>query len=318
MNNVIQDETFGEITFDGLNWIKTEPVSFIIGSNKFDLRTEIQSPDLVYDWARLGKLSKEVADRIFSPELGGLEYTLKRLERMRDLFSRAFLQDREKTQQAIEEAFLRKLSEMAENNVSPEEKLNSIQLLIARVFDYRIEIKFNCEWYEQGIGSIVIPVKDEVSLKPADMHMEELKNGFQALGFEIKECKQEYFYVYSKEIPTKEQIHRLLNLFTGHEKMFFWNYYHKGSVEPGSYISIHVIDGKPYIKEGTHGCSGSNKNVDMDVLVEFIIRNWDKDSDWGVYDHQVAIRPVDPMYILDDIRRRRFETFYPDYSATPK
>ena len=27
MNNTIQDETFGEITFDGLNWIRTEPVT---------------------------------------------------------------------------------------------------------------------------------------------------------------------------------------------------------------------------------------------------------------------------------------------------
>ena len=109
----------------------------------------------------------------------------------------------------------------------------------------------------------------------------------------------------------------MLELFTGHEDMFFWNYYHKGGVEPGSYIDVEVVDGKPYICEGTHGCGGSNKNVDMDVLVEFIIRNWDKDSDWGAYDHQVAIRPTKPEYILDDLRRRKFETFYPDYSATP-
>ena len=34
----IQDETFGEITFDGLNWIKTEPVSLAVAGNKFELR----------------------------------------------------------------------------------------------------------------------------------------------------------------------------------------------------------------------------------------------------------------------------------------
>ena len=317
MNYTLQDETFGEITFDGLNWIRTEPVSFAVGNNKFGLRTEIQSPDLVYDWARLGKLSKEVSDRIFSPELGGLRYTLEKLEKMKDMFSRAFLQGREMTQQAIKETFLRKLSEMENADVSPEEKLSSIRLVVVRVFDDRIEIKFNCEWYEQGVGSIVIPNKGEISLKPADMHMEELKNGFQALGFEVKEIKQEYYYVFSAEIPTKERVRGLLDLFTGYEVMFFWNYYHKGSVEPGSYISISVIDGKPYICESTHGCGGSYKNVDMDVLIEFIIRNWDKDSDWGLYDHQVGIRPSDPSYLSNGLSRRNIETFYPDFSATP-
>ena len=89
-------------------------------------------------------------------------------------------------------------------------------------------------------------------------------------------------------------------------------------MEPGSYVNIKVIDGKLYINESTHGCGGSYKNVDMDVLVEFIIRNWDKDSDWGVYDHQVAIQPSDPEYLLADLSRRSFETFYPDFSATPE
>jgi hypothetical protein len=317
MNNILQDDTFGEITFDGIYWIKTKPVSLVIGSNKFDLRVEIQS-DRVYDWFRLGKLSKETADVIFNPELAHLRNSLSRLEKMREMFSRAFLQGRDRTQKSIEEAFLRELSEMTENNISPEEKLNSIRLLIAREFDDRIEIKFNCEWYAQGIGYLVMPYNGEISIKPADMHMEELKNGFQALGFEIKECKQIYYYVYSAKIPTKEQVLGLLNLFTGYEEMFFWNYYHKGSVEPGSYINIQFVDGKPYINESTHGCGGNYKNVDMDVLVEFIIRNWDKDSDWGLYDHQVAIQPSDPKYILNDISRRTIETFYPDYSATPE
>ncbi len=58
---------------------------------------------------------------------------------------------------------------------------------------------------------------------------------------------------------------------TIHEETFFWNYYHKGYMEPGSYINIEVIDGKPYINESTHGCGGSYKTVDMDVLIEFII-----------------------------------------------
>ena len=313
MNNVIQDELFGEIAFDGIYWIKTEPVSLVIGSNKFDLRVEIQS-DLVYDWFRLGKLSKNTADVIFNPELAHLGNALSRLEKMRNMFSRAFLQGRDSTQQSIEEAVIR---EMADNDDSVEEKLNSIRLMIARVFDDRIEIKFNCKWYAEGIGYFVIPDNGEISIKPADMHMEELKTGFQALGFEIKECKQIYFYVYSAEIPTKEQVRGLLELFTGYEEMFFWNYYYKGSVEPGSYVNIEVIDGKPYINESTHGCGGNYKNVDMDVLVEFIIRNWDKDSDWGLYDHQVAIQPSDPKYICDEISRRTLETFYPDYSATP-
>ena len=63
MNNTIQDETFGEITFDGLNWIRTEPVTMTIAGKTFELRTEIESPDLVYDWARLGKLSRKQSTR---------------------------------------------------------------------------------------------------------------------------------------------------------------------------------------------------------------------------------------------------------------
>ena len=317
MNNTLQDETFGEIRLDGIYWIKTEPVSFVIGRNKFELRAEIES-DLVYDLYRLGRLEKKTADVIFSPELAHLGNSLTKLEKMRDMFSRAFLDGRERTQQGIEEVFLRKLSEMEENDASPKEKLNSILLLVARVFNDRIEIKFSCKWYEQGIGYIVIPYNGEIAIKPADMYMEKLKSGLQALGFEIKECKQVYFYVYSAEIPSKEQVRGLLELFNGYEEMFFWNYYHKGSVEPGSYIDIQIIDGKPYINESTHGCGGNYKKVDMDVLVEFIIRNWDKDSDWGLYDHQVAIRPSTPIYLLDDISRRNFETFHPDYSATPR
>ena len=182
MNNVIQDEIFGEIAFDGIYWIKTEPVSLVIGGNEFNLRVEIQS-DLVYDWFRLGKLSKKTADVIFNHELAHLGNSLSRLEKMRNMFSRAFLQGRNGTLQSIEEAAVR---EMADNGDSVEEKLNSIQLLIARVFDDRIEIKFNCEWYAEGIGYFIIPDNGEISIKSADMHMEELKNGFQALGFEIK------------------------------------------------------------------------------------------------------------------------------------
>ena len=99
--------------------------------------------------------------------------------------------------------------------------------------------------------------------------------------------------------------------------MFFWNYYHKGGVEPGSYINVYMIDGKPYIHESTHGCGGYNKTIDMDVLIEFIIRNWDKDSDWGIYDHAVAIQPHNPVYLLSDIEYGKMDTFIPDYSATP-
>ena len=313
MNNTIQDETFGEITFDGLNWIRTEPVTMTIAGKTFELRTEIESPDLVYDWARLGKLKQETIDKIFNPELGGIHHVLSKLEKTREHFSRAFLEGREMTQKSLEEVALRKLSEMAEN----EDRLSEIQLVLALVFNDRIEIKFNCNWYEQGTGYFVIPVNGDISMKPADMNMERLKKGLVNLGFVIKECRYQWFYVYSAEIPSKEQVRGMLELFTGYENMFFWNYYHKGGVEPGSYIDVEVVDGKPYICEGTHGCGGSNKNVDMDVLVEFIIRNWDKDSDWGAYDHQVAIRPTKPEYILDELQRRKFGTFYPDYSATP-
>ena len=313
MGKTIRDEIFGEMTFDGIYWIRTEPVTITFAGKTFALRTEIQSPDLIYDWYRNGKLRQETYDKIFNPELGGLGYVLSKLEKMRENFSRAFLESREMTQKSLEEAALRKLSEIEEN----EDRLSEVELVIARVFDDRIEIKLNCEWYEQGIGYFVIPFNGDIFMEPADMHMEELKTGFQALGFEIKECKYDWFYVYSAEIPSKEQIRGFLNLFTGHEETFFWNYYHKGSVEPGSYINIKVIDGKPYINESTHGCGGSYKTVDMDVLIEFIIRNWDKDSDWGKYDHQVAVRPSDPIYLLSDIKYKKFETFYPDYSALP-
>lgn len=99
--------------------------------------------------------------------------------------------------------------------------------------------------------------------------------------------------------------------------MTFWNYYHRGGVEPGSYIDIQVYNGKPYIKESTHGCGGNYKDVDMDVLLEFIIRNWDKDSDWGKYDHAVTIQPTKLEYLLRDINRSKIDVFIPDYSATP-
>lgn len=321
MNNTIQDETFGEITFDGLNWIKTEPVSLAVAGNKFELRAEIQSPDLIYDWNRLGRLRKEVADRIFDPNLGGIHYTLAKLEKMRNLYAGIFLHRKESTCHKIEETARLYLSEKSENRDLPaasvNEKLGSLQLSVAHVFDDRVEIKFKCDWYEQDAGYFVIADNGKISMRPADMAMERLKDGFGALGFVIKECKQQYFYVYSADIPAKEQIRGMLDLFTGHEEMFFWNYYHKGGVEPGSYINVYMIDGKPYIHESTHGCGGYNKTIDLDTLIEFIIRNWDKDSDWGKYDHAVAIQPHNPVYLLSDIESGKMDTFIPDYTATP-
>ena len=321
MNNTIQDEAFGEITFDGLNWIRTEPVSLVIAGNTYELKVDIQSPDLVFDWARLGRLKKETVDRIFDPNLGGIHYTLAELEKMRKLFAEIFLQGRESTCHKIEETARLYLSEKPENKDLPaayvNEKLSSLRLSVAHVFDDRAEIKFRCDWYEQGAGSFVITDNGEISIKPADMAMERLKDGFGALGFEVRECKQRYFYVYSADIPSKEQVRGLLELFTGNEEMFFWNYYHKGGVEPGSYINVYMIDGKPYIHESTHGCGGYNKTIDMDALIEFIIRNWDKDSDWGKYDHAVAIQPHNPIYLLMDIEHGKLDTFIPDYTATP-
>lgn len=321
MNNTIQDEAFGEITFDGLNWIRTEPVSLVIAGNAYELKVDIQSPDLVFDWARLGRLKKETVDRIFDPNLGGIHYTLAELEKTRNLFAGIFLQGRESTCHKIEETARLYLSEKPENKDLPaasvNEKLSSLRLSVAHIFDDRAEIKFRCDWYEQGAGSFVITDNGEISIKPADMAMERLKDGFGALGFEVRECKQRYFYVYSADIPSKEQVRGLLELFTGNEEMFFWNYYHKGGVEPGSYINVYMIDGKPYIHESTHGCGGYNKTIGMDALIEFIIRNWDKDSDWGKYDHAVAIQPHNPVYLLMDIEHGKLDTFIPDYTATP-
>ena len=58
-------------------------------------------------------------------------------------------------------------------------------------------------------------------------------------------------------------------------------------------------------------------DFDLDTLIEFIIRNWDKDSDWGKYDHAVAIQPHNPVYLLSDIEYGKMDTFIPDYTATP-
>lgn len=320
MNNTIQDEVFGEITFDGLNWIKTETLSLFVAGREQEFKVEIQSPDLVYDWARLGRLKKETADKIFDPDLGGIHYTTSRLRAMKDRYSRTFLKCRNSTEHNIRRAVLRKLAESEGDNFpasSVEEKLSLIHTVIARVFDDRIEIKFSCDWMEPRIGCFVIPDEGEISISPVNMDMEKLKDSIHALGFEIKECKFQCFYVYSADIPTKEQIRGILDLFTGNEEMTFWNYYHRGGVEPGSYIDIQVYNGKPYIKESTHGCGGNYKDVDMDVLLEFIIRNWDKDSDWGKYDHAVTIQPTKLEYLLRDINRSKIDVFIPDYSETP-
>ena len=91
MNNTIKDDIFGKITFDGLNWIKEETVVIVIAGREHELSVEIQSPDIVYDWKRLGKLKEEVADRIFDPELGGIHHVLSELDKLRKLYTRAFL-----------------------------------------------------------------------------------------------------------------------------------------------------------------------------------------------------------------------------------
>ena len=321
MNNTIKDDIFGKITFDGLNWIKEEPVVIVIAGREHELSVEIQSPDIVYDWKRLGKLKEEVADRIFDPELGGIHHVLSELDKLRKLYTRAFLHGKNGTCRKIEETSRMYLSDKAENKDYPGDlitaALTSLQLSGAHVYDNRVEIKFKCDWYEQGIGSFVIADNGEISMVPANMAMERLKDGIRALGFQIKECKYQYFYAYSADIPSKEQVLGMLDLLTEHENIFFWNYYHKGSVEPGSYIDVYMIDGKPYIHEGTHGCGGYTKTIDMDVLIEFIIRNWDKDCDWGKYDHAVAIQPHNPEYLLRDIKYGKLNTFIPDYSATP-
>ena len=173
MNNTIQDEVFGEITFDGLNWIKTETLSLFIAGREQEFKVEIQSPDLVYDWARLGRLKQETIDRIFDPNLGGIHYTTSRLRAMKDRYSRTFLKCRNSTEHNIRRAVLRKLSETEGNNltVSSEDKQSSICIIIARVFDDRIEIKFSCDWMEPRIGCFVIPDEGEISVRPVDMEM---------------------------------------------------------------------------------------------------------------------------------------------------
>ena len=315
MDNTIRDEIFGEITFDGLCWIKTEPVRVTVSDRTFELRTEIGSVDLVYDWKRIGKLNKEVADMIFDPSLGGLSYTLSRMEEQKALYSEVILNS--DVGHLISGTVIRSFSGSNETASLREEKLGSLELSVIRVYTGRIEVGFSSDRYEKGLGCFVIKKDGEISIRPLDPEIEKLKDELRKLGFEIKEGEQRYFYACDREIPSAEKVRGMLDLLTDNEEMLFWNYYHRGGVEPGSYIYVRFAEGKPYVREATHGCSGSTKTVDMDVLAEFIIRNWDKDMDWGKYDHQVAIGPTNPKYLLDEISRIKIGTFIPDYSATP-
>lgn len=98
------------------------------------------------------------------------------------------------------------------------------------------------------------------------------------LGFNITERRDRTFLSLDM-LPSPEQIRGLLELMTVNEELFFWNYYHWTSSDPGSYVTAYVENGKAVMKEANHGWSGNYHAISIDDLIELIIRNWDKDWD---------------------------------------
>ena len=138
------------------------------------------------------------------------------------------------------------------------------------------------------------------------------------LGFEMRHDRTRYF-LFMDRTPSKEQIRGLLNLLTIKDQLTFWNYYHRCSPDPGSYITVHVVDGKAMLQESNHGWNSSYKRVDMDVLVEFIIRNWNKCYHLNM-EYLNAIELSD-AFVLEEHVRRTYEeakdVFVPDYTQPP-
>lgn len=138
-----------------------------------------------------------------------------------------------------------------------------------------------------------------------------------ALGFRARADRDRY-YLSMDQTPSVEQVRGLLKLLSGKEELMFWNYYHRRNSDPGAYATVHVVDGKAIIREGNHGWSGLYHRIDMDDLVELILRNWDKDWDRQQnYNHAVALeKTTNPKLILAQMEKK-MDVFTPDYSATP-
>ena len=138
------------------------------------------------------------------------------------------------------------------------------------------------------------------------------------LGFEMRHDRTRYF-LFMDRTPSKEQIMGLLNLLSIKDQLTFWNYYRRCSPDPGSYITVHVVDGKAMLQEGNHGWNSNFKRVDMDVLVEFIIRNWNKCYHLNM-EYLNAIELSD-AFVLEEHVRREYEeakdVFVPDYTQPP-
>ena len=137
-----------------------------------------------------------------------------------------------------------------------------------------------------------------------------------SLGFGIRE-KRNRCFLSLDTTPSKEQISGLLELLTEKEELFFWNYYHKSSTDPGSYVTVHVVDGKAIIKEANHGWSGNYHLISIDDLIELIIRNWDKDWDnQQEFKNAIAVeRAIRPKDVLAQMKQD-MDVFVPDYSVT--
>ena len=175
MKKTKTDEVFGKITYRNGIWVAAEPIRIKVCNSIHEVKVEIESVSKIYDEIQLGLMDKKVAELIIncSNEYNE-EKSLREIAKEQDIYKCLFLEKIHEVEKNIEAAALQEFAEMTEDKNSLEvvfgkekakkllaakteaEKLESLQLIVARVFIDRIEIKCKCDWYRQGGGFIIL------------------------------------------------------------------------------------------------------------------------------------------------------------------
>ena len=175
MKKTKTDEVFGKITYRNGIWVAAEPIRIKVCNSIHEVKVEIESVSKIYDEIQMGLMDKKVAELIinYSNEYNE-EKSLREIAKEQDIYKCLFLEKIHEVEKNIEAAALQEFAEMTEDKNSLEvvfgkektkkllaaktevEKLESLQLTVARVFIDRIEIKCKCDWYRQGGGFIIL------------------------------------------------------------------------------------------------------------------------------------------------------------------
>lgn len=113
------------------------------------------------------------------------------------------------------------------------------------------------------------------------------------LGFKVSECSvcgRVGSAIESENIPDLICLEKLVLILTFQEQIHYWDAYRKSPTDLGGYVTAIRMDAETVAyMDGNHGWTSKWDIISIREMAERIQRNWDKDSDRGMYLNRILI-----------------------------